>query len=293
MRRKLRKRLKRTKMALSGGGSSRISDKWAKTKVLRKNSKLRKHIPETKKLTKDSLRTMLQKYGMVYIKPVRGSLGNGVMRVERIMGKAGRTKTFAYQLDEKRSDISTYESAYRSIKKDTKGRPYLVQKGIHLIKHIGRPFDTRLVVQQAPHGGWEATGTISRVAHPRKIVTNGSQGGTIYPTAYVLGSYANAAKRKTLMKRMDRIGITAAKQLRRTYPGIVEIGVDFALDSKLKPWILEVNTHPDHCPFALLSDQSMIRKIVRYGKAYGRTYRMNCLKAKQGLLPPPHMRIGK
>ncbi|MGM0883267.1 MAG: YheC/YheD family protein [Bacillota bacterium] len=293
MRRKLRKRLERTKMALSGRGSSRISDKWAKTKVLRTNRKLRKYIPLTKKLTKASLRTMLLKFGMVYIKPVRGSLGNGVMKVERIMGKAGRTKCFEYQLDEKRSDFSTYESAYRSILKDTKGKPYLVQKGIHLLKHIGRPFDTRLVVQQAPKGGWEATGTISRVAHPRKIVTNGSQGGTIYPTAFVLGSYANAGKRTALMKKMDRIGIAIAKRLRRTYPGIVEIGVDFALDSKLKPWILEVNTHPDHCPFALLSDQSMIRKIIQYGKAYGRTYRMNCLKAKQGLLPSPHMRIGK
>nr|WP_245976203.1 YheC/YheD family protein [Paenibacillus prosopidis] len=264
---------------------------------------LRRHIPLTKRMTKVSLRTMLLKFGMVYIKPNRGSQGHGVMKVERIIaGKTGRKKSFVYQLDEKRSDFSNYESAYRSILRDTKGKPYLVQKGIHLIKHSGRPFDTRLVVQRAPHGGWEATGTISRVAHPRKIVTNGSQGGTIYPTAFLLGSHANTAKRIALMKKMDSIGVKTAKRLRQAYPGIMEIGVDFALDSKLKPWILEVNTHPDHCPFALLSDQSMLRKIIRYGKAYGRTYRMNCLKAKQGLLPerstgrlpaPPHMRTGK
>lgn len=291
MRRKLRKRLKRTKMVLSAKRKSRISDKWAKTKVLQTNRLLRMHIPLTKKMTKASLLTMLQKYGMVYIKPTNGSQGHGVMKVERIL--TGKAKTFAYQLGEKRETFSNYESAYLSILRDTEGKSYLVQKGIRMIKHSGRPFDTRLVVQWAPHGGWEATGTISRVAHPRKIVTNGSQGGTIYPTAYLLGSHANAAKRTALMKRMDFLGIKTAKQLRRTYPGIKEIGVDFALDGKLKPWILEVNTHPDHCPFALLSDQTMFRKIIRYGKAYGRTLRMDCLKAKQGLLPPPHMRIAR
>lgn len=301
--RKPMKRFKRTEMVLSGR-RSRISDKWAKTRVLLSNPMLRRHIPLTKRMTKVSLRTMLQRYGMVYIKPTRGSQGHGVMKVERmITGKAGRTiKTFAYQLGEKREVFLNYGSAYNSILRDTKGKSYLVQKGIEMIRHGGRPFDTRLVVQRAPYGGWEATGTISRVAHPRKIVTNGSQGGTIYPTAFLLGSYANTAKRIALMRRMDRIGVKTAKRLRQAYPGIMEIGVDFALDKKLKPWILEVNTHPDHCPFTLLSDQSMIRKIIRYGKAYGRNYRMNCQKAKQGRLTgqlperlpaPPHMRTGK
>jgi D-alanine-D-alanine ligase-like ATP-grasp enzyme len=61
------------------------------------------------------------------------------------------------------------------------------------------------------------------------------------------------------------------------YPGMKEIGVDVALDRELRPWILEVNTRPDHCPFAVLQDQTMIRRIVHYGKQYGRTYKLACL----------------
>jgi D-alanine-D-alanine ligase-like ATP-grasp enzyme len=60
-------------------------------------------------------------------------------------------------------------------------------------------------------------------------------------------------------------------------PGMKEIGVDVALDRELRPWILEVNTRPDHCPFAVLQDQTMIRRIVHYGKQYGRTYKLACL----------------
>jgi hypothetical protein len=276
---------KRDKMLSANKFSRHIPDKWAKTEVLKSDFEIKKHLPMTQILSESGLREMLGKWRMVYVKPTRGSRGRGVMKVELNEGvAAGRTaRSYAYQLGEKRLTFGTYKAMYRSILNNTEGKAYLVQKGILLLKHKGRPFDIRLVVQQAPRGGWEATATVGRVAHPRKIVTNGSEGGTIYPTAYLLKSCANRAKLSGMLKQMDQLGVRTAKRLHRSYPGIVEIGLDLALDYQLKPWILEVNTTPDPCPFALLEDQSMLRKIVRYGKAYGRTYRLSCKKAKRGL----------
>ncbi|NIK78212.1 D-alanine-D-alanine ligase-like ATP-grasp enzyme [Paenibacillus castaneae] len=278
----------RTTRVNSAGRSDRgrrAWDKWTKTKVLEGDHLLRRHLPVTRVMTKRSLEKMLEMYKMVYVKPINGAQGRGVMKVEKISYKRGgvNKQAYVYQLNEKRLSFTTYESAYRSIVKDTKGEVYIVQKGIRLLKHNRRPFDIRLVVQRSPHGGWEATGTVGRAAHPRKIVTNGSQGGTIYPTAYLLKHYTTAAKRKQMLGEMDRLGVHTAKRLHRAYPVIKEIGVDLAIDSSLKPWILEVNTIPDPCPFALLPDQSMLRKIIRYGKAYGKTYRLVCKKAKRGL----------
>jgi len=260
--------------------SRTVANKWAKSEVLQCDSVLKNHLPPTQIMTRKSLREMLKRWGMVYVKPIRGAQGIGVMRVELDEGEERR---FTYQLGEKKLAFSSYKAAYRSILKDTKGTAYLVQKGIRLLKHKGRPFDIRLVVQQSPHGVWEATGTLGRVAHPRKIVTNGSQGGTIYPTAYLLKRYTSVSVRRRMLKGMNQLGVLTAKQLHHTYPGIKELGVDLALDRRLKPWILEVNTVPDACPFSLLDDQSMLRKIVRYGKAYGKTYRLNCKKAKRGI----------
>lgn len=265
--------------------SRRIPDKWEKTEILRGDPELKKHLPPTQILTESGLREMLKQCGMVYVKPIRGSQGRGVMKVEMNEAKAaGRpVRTYAYQLGEKRLTFPVYNTFYRSILKDAKGKVYLVQKGIQLLKHKGRPFDIRLVVQRVPRGDWKATATVGRVAHPRKIVTNGSQGGTIYPTAHLLGSCANATGRLQLLKQMDQIAVRTAKRLSRVYPGIVELGLDIALDHKLKPWILEVNNRPDHCPFTLLKDQSMLRRIIRYGKANGKVYRLRCKKAKRGL----------
>jgi glutathione synthase/RimK-type ligase-like ATP-grasp enzyme len=256
-----------------------IADKWRKTVLMRKEQVLRQHMPPTRVATKKFLHNMLLQYGMVYVKPVRGSQGRGVMRMEK---RKGRRRRYVYQLGERKRTFTTYEQAYKSISKVMKRERYVVQKGIRLLKHNGRPFDIRLMIQRAPRGGWETTGTFTRVAHPRKIVTNGSQGGSIYATERVLRQYANPAKRKEVYRKMDDLAHRTVKLLRGAAPGINELGMDYAIDSKLKPWILEVNTIPDASPFTLLKDQSLIRRIVRYGKAYGKTYKLICKKAKRG-----------
>ncbi|MDQ0114725.1 YheC/YheD family protein [Paenibacillus harenae] len=257
--------------------SRSYKDKWVKTKVLLRNRELSRHVPKTKLFSKQTLYGMLRNYGMVYAKPVDGQMGIGVMRVE--LNRGG----YSYQNGLRKSSFGSYDALYSALVRETKGKVYVVQKGINLLKHKGRPFDIRLMVQKSPHGGWEATGTLGRVAHPRKIVTNGSQGGSIYPTALLLKKYSDAGYRNRLLRHMDYIGLVTAKQMRAAYPGLNVIGLDLALDKRLKPWILEVNTSPDPCPFTLLPDQTMLRRIIKYAKAYGRRYALNCGKAKRGV----------
>ncbi|MEK4104522.1 YheC/YheD family protein [Paenibacillus sp. FSL R10-2791] len=263
----------------------RISNKLTKTRVLLRKQELRKYIPVTKKMNKNVLYEMLQKHKMVYIKPCCGSLGQGVIRIERSQDHSSKKRpAYSYQSGTHKHTFSDYEMAYRAISSETQGKSYLVQKGIWLLVYEGRPFDIRVMVQRNLKGGWEATGIAGRVAHPRKVVTNGSQGGTIYPVEVLLESYTNVENSSALIRSMQQIGVNSARQLSTAYPGLQEIGVDIALDRRLKPWILEVNTAPDPCPFTKLNDTIMIERIVKYAKAYGRTYNLKCMKSKQGMV---------
>lgn len=245
----------------------RVTSKWAKTKVMLKSDYLRSYMPPTKLFGRGSLQSMLSEYGMVYVKPINGTFGNGVIRVERTTVPA---LGYRYQLGTKILFFSSLDQLYHKLAQQTKKRSYLVQKGIHLLKHQKRRFDIRVMVQKNPHNEWEATGIIGRLAHPAKIVTNYHSGGTPMALERLMGDHANASELAAFKNKLRKVSITIANQLQGAYPNIKELGVDIAIDAKLHPWILEVNTLPDPFIFRKLPDQNVFHKVYRYAVAYGR-----------------------
>lgn len=252
-----------------------IASKLIKTRIILRNKHLQKHVPATHPFNQTHLSAMLVRYGMIYVKPDAGSLGIGVMRVEK------KGSSYRYQSGVRTFTFPTFQKLFQSLQRACGSKRYLIQKGVHVLKHEGKPFDFRVMIQKKPSGGWECTGTAGRVAHPLKAVTNGSQGGTIYsPTNLIEPKYGSEAT-TSLLKKMEHIAQLTAAQFSRSYPAMNELGLDIAVDRKLNPWILEVNTHPDPCPFTKLEDKAIIRKIVTYAKAYGRRYDLTCSKAKK------------
>ncbi|MCZ8522838.1 MULTISPECIES: YheC/YheD family protein [Paenibacillus] len=245
-----------------------VTSKWAKTQVLLKSRMLRSYIPETRTMSRQTLQEMLQAYGMVYVKPNSGTYGIGVMKVER--GDEHGSSGYAFHVGTKVRTFGGYDEMYDAIAKLVKSRFYLAQKGIHLLKYGERRFDLRVMVQKNTSGCWECTGVIGRVAAAGKAVTNVHNGGTLVSAEKLLSGHTSARGRNALLKRLRRLGLSAAKRLHVRYPGIKEIGLDVAIDGRLHPWILEVNTRPDPFIFRKLKDRRIFYRIYRYAKAYGR-----------------------
>ncbi|MFC5650019.1 YheC/YheD family protein [Paenibacillus solisilvae] len=241
-----------------------IGSKLRKTEAILRNKSLRQFVPKTVRLNRLQLLRMLQQFKMVYVKPVSGTGGNGVMRVEKTA--AG----YHFQILTRKRSYKSLNAMYSAIQKETRGRGYLIQKGIHLLKYRGRRFDLRIMAQLNLRKRWETTGIIGRVAAPRKIVTNYHSGGTPTPVSRLLGSLSNKRKYNLTIQKLKNMGVTSGRAMKARFPGVCEVGVDVGLDSTLKPWILEVNTRPDPYIFRKLSDPSIFRKIRRYAKAYGR-----------------------
>lgn len=237
-----------------------VSSKWKKTAALLKDKVLSDYIPVTASLSKVSLRSLLKKYEMVYIKPDIGTYGNGVMRVERT------DSGYQFQVEEQVRTFNNFDDMYRSILKNTGKKNYLVQEGIHLLKHKGRSFDLRVMTQYAPNRRWETTGIIGRVAARNKIVTNYHSGGKLLPANRLLASYTKDIESQ--LRSLSKLGEKAGKAMQKAFPGVYVIGIDVALDQSLRPWILEVNTSPDPYIFRKHPNKSVYKKIMQYAELY-------------------------
>ncbi|USB33539.1 YheC/YheD family protein [Paenibacillus sp. YPG26] len=252
----------------------RVRSKLLKHRILLSSRRLARHLPAIRPYSPRALLQMLHRYGMVYVKPDNGSMGVGVIRVE------ARKGYYTFHQGTRPVTCRSFRELAVRLGRIIRRKRYLIQKGIHVLRHKGRPYDFRVMIQRRPDRVWEPTGIAGRLAHPRRAVTNGSQGGTIYDPIDLLRRPAGKRRAKRLLRRMDRMALLTSAKMARRYPFMNELGLDIAVDRKLKPWILEVNTRPDPCPFTLLPDQSLIRRIIAYGRAYGRSYPLNCGKAR-------------
>ncbi|PWW08852.1 YheC/D-like protein [Paenibacillus cellulosilyticus] len=245
----------------------RVHSKWAKTAALLVSELLRQYIPETSPFRRETVRSMLDQYGMIYVKPDRGTFGNGVIRVEKLPSSS---LPYQFQLDKKIRQFTTFDAMYKRLLSVQRTRPYLAQKGIKLLQYRNRRFDFRVMVQHNLSNEWETTGIIGRLGLPSKIVTNYHSGATPLPFSTLMSPHMSEHRQTEYLNFLSHLGVETAKQLQLIYPGIKEIGVDFAIDTNLHPWILEVNTLPDPFLFRKLNDRRVFKRIYQYAVGYGR-----------------------
>ncbi|PYE48712.1 YheC/YheD family protein [Paenibacillus barcinonensis] len=284
----------------------RVSSKWAKTTVLQRNRHVNEYIPVTRKYSRQTLERMTALFPANYIKPDRGTYGNGVMRVKTtrvtlatsVPEEKATSTSDGDTPDESKSspsqsaeqprpaklEILTYhlqhgleEQTFQSLdelehalNKRIQQRDYIIQQGIPLMKHEGLPFDLRVLTQKNLQHNWETTGILGRIAAPGKIITNIHGGGRLATFEELVLPHLKKERFQKLKHELYRLGIHTAVQLQSTFPRLKEIGIDIAIDDQGRPWILEVNTLPGIYAFGLLPDKEAYRKIKRYAIAYGR-----------------------
>lgn len=263
----------------------RIASKWRKTQIILQQPNLQPYIPETRKFSVEDLRAMIHQYGLVYVKPDRGTYGNGVMSAEYYQAvpeengetlneenpvKENPEPRYKLRFGIQSQTYKTFEELYSALMDKIKRRDYLIQQGIHLLTYHRRKFDIRVLVQKNLKREWETTGFIARLGALQKIITNHHGGGTAYPVEQLLSPHMDERQLELLLSELRLVGTQVGYQLQHAYPKLKEIGLDIAIDADFKSWILEVNTMPALFPFKELKDKRIYKRIRRYAIYYGR-----------------------
>jgi glutathione synthase/RimK-type ligase-like ATP-grasp enzyme len=256
-------------------GTTIFNEKYLdKTEVfaaLHKEPDLHKLLPESHPFSGfDSLKSMCSKYRTVFLKPVRGSLGKGIIRITR--GNGGGYVCHYSELNGTRKAVyPSLPKAFAALSPRLKSQRFQIQQGLSIATVEGRPVDFRALVQKGIKGNWDLTSIVGRIAGANHFVSNLAKGGAIAPAkAAVLRSNIPTGKKSIALSRLRSAAIEIARGVESTIDAhFGELGVDLAVDQSGRVWLLEVNSKPSKNDNTQLREGKIrpsVKKLVQYAR---------------------------
>lgn len=224
------------------------------------NGELKKHLPPTEyALEFDQVKKFINCHTKVILKPIHLSRGRGICIIEKIASQYKvidfRPKTpivYALYNDEL---LETFFDVYQDL-----FDKYLIQKYIPLSTFDNSPFDIRVVMQKGPNKEWGCTGIECRVSN-NGYLTNISRGGYALPLGETLQK-AFTADTELLSQQIDELCRNLCLYLDTSGEHFAEFGLDIAIDTNKKLWLIEANVFPSFKGFKKMDPDTYLS--IRY-----------------------------
>lgn len=239
--------------------------------ALSQETSLQVYLPESYLLKSlQQLKMMCSKHATVFLKPITGSLGKGIIRIRK-QPESVYICHFTNLSGARKQSFSSLSSLYTALSGKMKTQRYQIQQGLDLLTVGGRPVDFRALVQRGRTGQWVVTSIVARIAGNHHFVSNIARGGTLSPVKDALAR-ADTAAAADGQAKLRRAALQIAKGIETRVEGhFAELGVDLALDTNGRVWLIEVNSKPSKEDNAPLSGDKKIRPSVRLLVQYARS----------------------
>lgn len=251
LRRTLRRLVRRGSIPFNPG----VGTKWQVYRLLLEDPELRRHVPATERYTGiQGVLRFARRYPGVYMKPLWGGWGIGIMRIRRLGPNRYRVSRTIGRRGRNWSRVVSRAGLAATVRRLVDG-PYLVQQEIPLTKMDGRLCDIRALAQRRADGTWGLTGAVVRIGKPRSIISNLHGGGRAMELNQALqrlfpGRPELAAR---VEEDLNRLAIKVVRKVESRFGTFGEIGLDFGVDATGHLWFIEVNSRPGRHSFRITS----------------------------------------
>jgi len=242
--------------------NSRLAHKWNLHCYLDRHPTIRKWLPETLFLEDVAgIYRLLGKYHQVYLKPVNGTGGKGILSITQksrhlaLLGRDWQRKKMKRTIPQ--SSLATFVSNW------TKDKKYIVQQGLKLQWEPHVMVDFRLLVQKDAVGKWSITGMGGKIGGKDSATSNLHGGGKAVDVEQILGKYFPPEKYKKQVEECHQLGLLIAEYLEEKFGRLVELGIDLGIDRDGAIWIIEVNPKPGRDIFRLMGKMNLYWTAVR------------------------------
>ncbi|WP_177167979.1 YheC/YheD family protein [Marininema mesophilum] len=247
-----------------------LGGKLPNHEMLVKNSNLLPYLPQTLRYTSfNDIRTFLQDYNSVLIKPNGGSHGRGVAAIFPngseyvIRGRSPRNQPFQIRLH-KEPSLQDWVNRF------TNGVRYVIQPFLQLDTRDKRPFDLRILVQKDEHGKWATTGMAVRTGTVGSLTSNLHGGGKAERAIpFVQEHFPHQANQ--ILATVHFLSKEVPLQIEREHGRLLELGLDAGIDREGQVWLLETNSKPGRSVFLLTGEKNVRIQSVRRPILYARS----------------------
>jgi hypothetical protein len=246
---------KKAKQTLQQNGTKIFNphtfNKWSIYEKIKHVEEIKPFIPETiKSPGKKQLEQLLRTHGMIYLKPVEGFMGFGIVKIQH----QGNAIFCQYNLkgNNVMKRFSNLPAAIHHIFGQRSLKKYIAQQGIQLLKKNGRHIDFRIHTNRDRYGKWQMTAAAAKMAGRGSVTTHVRTGGKLYRFEDVLKKYFPHGTHQQVINAVDYAVIALSKAIEDHLPNYVgDIGFDIGIDQQGQPWMFEANAQPGRHIFAL------------------------------------------
>ena len=240
-------------------------NKWEVWRLLSKNEQMGRYLPLTILFRSYlDLLNLLDRLDSLYLKPISGSLGSGIVQIQKINEEI----------------IVHFSGDKRIIKKNklknflnylTRKKTYIVQHDVGLTKE-NKKIDFRVIMQKNTLQKWVCNGIIARHGLDGGITTNDissiNLGSKSIKSIFQLSDEETKAKEKEIIS----ICSEASELLDIYYRRIGDLGFDISIDSNQKVWIIEINLFQSHrIASYVYDDPDMYKRVVSTPLEYAKS----------------------